>query len=332
MLASLVNNNEKVADKKLKTFVANDENVVNSYGFRVRNAGLDYRRFDQNPIMLDSHINKTDSVRGNWQNRRVEGSKVLMDANFDTEDPASNVLAGKVERGFVKGASFGLGISFNEECFERQPDGNWDLIKAEVMELSVCGVPSLSSALALYDKNTGELIAEDQVKLSVQKLSAEFKKPNNPTMEKIILSTAAIAVLVGLNVTSTDNVTEISNSIVKLHNEKTTAEGKVLQLQTKLTEQAKSMAEALIDGAIADEKLTAGDRDEWVELAIANLSLASKQVAKLKGKESLKSKVDNTDLSAGDAVKTIDDFEKLSDEKKLAYQKANPDAYNALFA
>ncbi|MBD1394267.1 HK97 family phage prohead protease [Mucilaginibacter glaciei] len=321
-----------MADKKLKTFVANDENVVNSYGFRVRNAGLNYDRFDQNPVMLDGHINQTESVRGNWLNRRVEGAQVLMDANFDMDDPTSAILAGKVDRGFVKGASFGLGIDYNdaEDCFVRQPDGIWDLVKAEVMELSVCGVPSLSSALALYNKNTGELIAEDDIKLSLQNLSAKESKLNNPKMEKFKLSAACLVVLVAHGLTNAESESDVNASIERLNLALTGAKSQNETLQKELDATLKLQAETLVDGAILEEKILAGEREDYIGLATTNFKLAAKLIGAKPGKVSLNANVANTTLGA-DIPKTIDDFEKLSYEKKLAFQKDHREAYDKLF-
>lgn len=320
-----------VADKQLKTFIVNDENVVNCYGFRVLNAGIDFADFDQNPVMLDSHINSTEAVLGNWQNRRVDGSKILMDSNFDSADPDVAKVEGKVDRGFVKGASLGLYIDFEEGTWVLGPDGNFTLMKCTCKETSVCAVPGNSGALALYNAATGELIAEETFKLSLKNLSAnDLKLTNNPTMEKIILTSLALSALMGAGVTSGDNAADISRGIEKLQADLTAEKTNSTNLQTKLDAQIKLQAESLVDGAIAEEKLLAGDRAEYVEFATANYALASKQIAKLKGKASLSGALNNSEGDA--AIKTVDDFEKLSDEKKLAYKEKNPEAYKKLMA
>ncbi len=321
-----------MAEKKLKPFVFNDETIKNSYDFRVRNAGIDCTRFDGNSVMLNSHENTTAMTLGNWQNRRIEGSKMLGDSNFDLDMESAKEVAGQVDRGFIKGCSMGLGICFDDDSWVKAPDGVWELTKCELMEVSICAVPSNSGALALYNSATGELIAEDQFKLSLQNLSAtEFKNPNTPKMEKIILSTAALSVLVGLNVNSENPTTsEISGALVKLNADLSAEKTKSTELQAKLDKQAKLQAEVLVDGAIADEKLTAGDREDYLELALANYSLAAKQIGKLKGKASLSAS--NTTTAAQGEVKTKEDFYKLSTAKQLAFKEESPEAYKALFA
>ncbi|MGZ3827540.1 MAG: hypothetical protein ACXVAY_01440 [Mucilaginibacter sp.] len=317
-------------EKQLKTFVVNDENVVNSYGFRVRNAGINFARFDANPVMLDSHINTTKSVMGNWKNRRIEGSQLLMDANFDSEDPDAKAVEGKVERDFVKGASLGLGISFDEDSFERQPDGIWDLIVSELMETSVCGVPSLSSALSLYNKATGELIAEDQIKLTVQKLTTQKINPKYPDMEKIILTPGALSALLGAGVSNADNVAEISRGIEKLQIELAAEKQSAADWKKKCEDNLKLQAAGLVDAAVLETKILKEDREQWVIFAIGNYELASKQIAMLKSATSLSDQVQRQE-GASD-VKTVDDFEKLSDEKKLAFKTNHADAYKKLMA
>ncbi|MFD2874044.1 hypothetical protein ACFS5N_16295 [Mucilaginibacter ximonensis] len=324
-----------MSEKKLYPFVLNDENVINSYGFRVRNSGINFQRFDDNPVMLEDHRNETAYVRGNWKNRRTEGSKLVMDGNFDVDLPAAQTLEGQVDRGFVKGASPGLAIDWSEDPFERQPDGNWDLIRSEMVEGTVCAVPSGPGSLVqLLDKRTGEIITEDQIKLSLAQLKADFKNSNTPTMEgKITLTTDAAAFLLAFGLTNCDTAPGISNAIMKLKAELDSKDQKYNDLKTEHDKQIKLQAEALVDAAIAAEKIVAGDKAEWVELALANLSLATKQINKLPGKVSLTAGMSNSSGTAATAtaVKSIDDFEKLSNEAKLAWKEANPEEYKSLF-
>ncbi|QTE36020.1 HK97 family phage prohead protease [Mucilaginibacter gossypii] len=316
----------------MPVFVWNDETVVNSYGFRTLNGGISLKRFSGNPVMLNSHVNTTKMTLGTWKDWKTEGFKLQGETVFDSVRDDVKEVEGQVDRNVIKACSMGLGIDWDEDTWQKAPDGVWELVKCELMEVSICAVPSNSGALALYDKATGELIAENQIRLSVQNLSANDLKINTPKMEKIILSSAAIAVLVGLSITKTDDVLEISNAVVKLNADKTTAEAKVIELQGKLDKQVKLQAEALVDGAITNEQLLAGDREEWIELAVANYSLASKQIAKIPGKVSLSGKLNNSAGGADAKVKTMDDFEKLSLSEQLSFKAENPQGYAALFA
>lgn len=323
----------------MPVFEWNDETIKNSYGFRVRNAGGNFARFDNNSVMLNSHVNTTEMTIGNWKNRIVEGPKLKGETVFDSARDSVKEVEGQVDRGFVKGCSMGLAIGFDDDSWQLGPDGVWDLVKWELMEVSICAVPSLSSALALFNKDTGEKISEDQLKLSIQNLNAnDINKVNNLKMEKIILSTAALSALVGVGVSSGDNVADISRGIVDLQakltkseGDKTASDSKVTELQAQLDKQVKLQAETLIDGAIAEGKLTAAERDAYIADAKANFELTSKLIGKIPAKTDLSSKLNNSSSAAGE-VKNMDDFEKLSTEKQLAFKNEHPEEYQKLFA
>ena len=82
--------------KEGNSFVLNDENEVNSYGFRTLNDGLDLSRFEENPVLLDFHNPSNQSVIGRWKNIRIKGSQLLADPEFDEEDPEAMKVKGKV--------------------------------------------------------------------------------------------------------------------------------------------------------------------------------------------------------------------------------------------
>lgn len=48
--------------------------MVNSHGFRVKNAGISLVRLKANPVILAQHNNSVWSVIGRWENIRIEGS------------------------------------------------------------------------------------------------------------------------------------------------------------------------------------------------------------------------------------------------------------------
>jgi len=311
-------------------FKWNNETITNSYGFRILNKGGDFARFTANPVMQNSHYNTTKMNLGSWKNWKVDGFELSGETVFDSAREDVKEVEGQVERGFIKACSMGIAISWDDDSWQKAPDGVWELVKWELMEVSICAIPSLSSALALYDKATMELIPEDQVKLSVVNLSVEKIKPNTPNMEKFKLSAAAMVVLVAYGLTNAESESEINASIERLNVALTSEKNKNTLLQKNLDDNLKLQATGLVDAAILEEKLTAGERDTYIELATTNFQLASKLLAAKPGKESLTGKVK---LKAGETeIKTIDDFEKLSEEKKLAFKTDHKDAYNALFA
>lgn len=139
---------------KKHTFILCDGNRVNSYGFRTDLAGLDLERFKSNPVMLYAH--DPSDVIGRWENIRVEDNQLKADAVFDTDDEQGKRIAGKVERGFLKGCSMGIHVKELHEV-----DNVPVATRSELMEASVCPIPSDAGAVRLYDENRKELTFEE---------------------------------------------------------------------------------------------------------------------------------------------------------------------------
>ena len=151
--------------KKMKKFkfILNDETKVNQYGFRVKNLGLRLGRFLDNPVVLDNHGHGNEAVIGRWENIQIEGNLLTAEAVFDDKDENAKTIAGKVERGFIKGASLGLD-PFSMNNFQIAPDGVYDLIEAEVMEASIVAIPNNANALVklyAHKENTATVFTTD---------------------------------------------------------------------------------------------------------------------------------------------------------------------------
>lgn len=323
---------------KKKTFVLNDETKVNSYGFRVLNSGIDLDRFKSNPVMLDQHWNNTRSVIGNWENLRIEGSQLLADENFDMEDEDAKKVAGKVNRGFIKGAS--IGISYNYEFMERNPDDTYVLTSCELFEASIVAIPSNANAVTLFAQNGVELSA-DEVKLSLTKLTQTQNFNTNPKkMSKINLSAVAVLALAAVGVVNTDDENAVSNGIEQLSQKLSTANTEIATLktanagfETQLKVQKELQAKALVTEAKLAGKITAEEEAGYLADATANFELTAKFLAKIPAKTNLSGEVIKTD-NGGNATdpKNIDEFEKMPLDKQLAFKAENPDGYSALFA
>lgn len=139
---------------KARTFVLCDGKKLNSYGFRVDPQGIDLERFNSNPVMLYRH--DASYVIGRWENVRLSDGKLLADSVFDDQDEESAKIAGKVERGFIKGCSMGIRI------LDMSIVDNIDTAtRCELHEASVCPIPSDAGAIALYDENRKKLTYEE---------------------------------------------------------------------------------------------------------------------------------------------------------------------------
>lgn len=157
--------------KKNKPFVLSDGSRKNSHGFRIDLAGLMLERFNGNPVMLYMH--DPNQLIGQWENLKVENNKLIAEPDFDLEDEHAKSIAGKVERGYLKGASLGIVVMEMKEI-----DGEYVATKSELIEASVVPVPSDAGAIRLYDENRKELTFEE-VKLKYVSLN-----PTQTTMDE----------------------------------------------------------------------------------------------------------------------------------------------------
>lgn len=315
----------------MSTFVLSDTNTLNSYGFRVRTAGIGLARFRNNPVMLDGHWNSTASVLGRWENIRVEGEQLKADDVFDEADPAAAKIKGKVDRGFLKGVS--IGVTFKRDDMQLQPDGSYLLTKCELLEASIVAVPSNANAVRLYAADTMQLMTDEQVKLCLVREEAnqgqhELKNQPNNKMSKIVLSLVA---LTALGLSNTEDDAQLATGIENLVCERDSLKVKLKEHIDKAMADAEARAKGLVAQAVTDGKFTAAEAGEYETLAMGNYDLAAKIIGKMPGKASLAAALVKTGQPVGE-VKNMDDFEKLSLEKQLAFKNENPEGYAALFA
>lgn len=309
----------------MATFVLNDENKVNSYGFKILNAGIDLKRFKANPVVLDQHYNSTWAVIGKWTNIRIEGSKLLADAEFDTEDEDAKKIAGKVDRGFIKGAS--MGVSFDREAMKQNPKNEYELSKCELYEASIVAIPSNANSLRLY-AGDGNLIPESEVKLAMTELFTPQKDKNTPqNMSKITLSVPALAAL-GLE--NSENEADVSAKIVTLSTKLKNTETALEVLQKKVKADQKLKVDAFMKEGKLSGQITALNEAKMLAMAEDDLAQATEVLSWIPKKETLGDKTKQT-LGAGE-IKTDEDFQKLSYTEQLAWKEANPEAYKKLFA
>lgn len=143
-----------------KTVVLCDGSNINSHGFRIDLKGMDLSRFETNPVMLYRH--DTEDVIGRWKNVRIENDKLLAEPDFDMDDELAAKIAGKVEREFLKGCSVGIYILEIEETSKKCV-----ATRTELLEASICAIPSDAGAVILYSKDHKKLSLE-QAKLHIQ--------------------------------------------------------------------------------------------------------------------------------------------------------------------
>lgn len=258
------------------SFILNDESQVNAHGFILLNAGAKLDRFRSNPAMLFLH--NQESIVGSWDNIRVEGAKLLADPVFDSEDPDSKKIEGKVNRGFLKGASLGININ-SAELREIPGIGYVPVVTSwEAMEASLCAVPSNMSALRLYNEKGELLTSAEAIKLSIDNLINKSKSDNQ--MEKILLTAEAAT---ALKISKETELSVLNAAIVALAASKEQAEN-------ALKDHLKAQAKALLDTAIAEGRLTADKRESFETMALSNFKQAKDIIDSLPARQTFSDK------------------------------------------
>lgn len=316
-----------------KRFVFNDESE-NSYGFIIPTTGIDISRFKKNPMMLDGHISLNSYVIGKWDDVKVDDSVLTGLPVFDTEDENASKIAGKVERGFISTCS--MGVRFNRDNL-KYIAGKLILEKCELYEVSIVPVPSNANSIRLYDSNTGDLMKEDEVQNLCLSIIGDSKKAvetepskksnSNNTQMKIKLEAAANKIF-GLQPGAEIDVAELSAKIVELDAQKKAGE---LKLTAIVEAQEAEKLEAIneqVEAALQAGKITADNKQKFIELGIANPELLTSTLEAIPNKKSLRDEVKNKGIAD---VATAEDFQKLSFEAQLEFKKTRPDQYQKIF-
>ena len=314
----------------MSKFILNDEAVVNSYGFRILTAGIDLTRFKLNPVMLDGHIQSNQNVIGSWKDITIEGGKLLAEPMFDMEDENAKLIAGKVERGVIKGAS--MGIMFSKKDLANE-NGEMVLKNCSLFEVSIVAVPSNANALRL--QMDGKELTEKEINELC--LSLTDKTINTDNSMKIQLTQLALVAL-GMNASTKElSADEIETAILALSKTRdelkeklTLSEEQLNAFVNKEKAQRESLITQMLDNAVKTGKITADKRQTFADLAAQNFELAKATLEALPAKKSFGAGVTTPTGTTG--VVTMDDFQKLSLDEKLAFKNANPGAYQKLVA
>ena len=310
-------------------FILNDETKVNQYGFRVKNSGLKLSRFQANPVVLDSHKEGNDAVIGRWENIQIEGHLLTAEAVFDNEDYNAKIIAGKVERGFIRGASLGLD-PFSMNNFILSPDDVYDLVEAEVLEASIVAIPNNANALVrLYASSENRIreLLENEVN-EILLSASDINNFNLYKMKKINLTIAAVVAL-GLPENTTEHDVELVNSrILELKSKLDLAEKKASDYEKLEAEKKAKLSADAVDADIKAGKIDATKREDFIKLHAEFPSIYKSTVTDAPGKQNLSGQLQNTIPAE---VKTFNDFQKLDLSTQLAFKESNPEAYQRLF-
>lgn len=305
-----------------KTFILNDENVKNSYGFRVLTAGIGLERFNANPVCLNNHSNHTKDVLGAWADVKTDGALLTATPDFDTEDADGKEVVRKVLSGKLKACS--IGIIIEPEHVLALENGDIVVTKCELMEASIVAVPSNANAVVLYSQD-GNPLTEQQTKQIV--LAAQTAKPfEKPDNMKIILSHLQLAEG-STEAAVLEAIKGIEAKLTASKNENVKLQADYDALVKAETDRKAAELSAQIDAAVLDGRIDADAKATFAEL---NYETATKLLATLKPRKSVEGQMEKPAAAADKYAKLS--FQELRKQNKLAALKAEfPDIYNEKF-
>ena len=305
---------------------------LNCYGSRVLTSGIDLTQYQKNPVLLWMHrrsYNGKDMPIGRMENLRIDGDRLIGTPVFDENDEFAKQIASKWENGFLRMASAGIEIVETSDAPEHLLQGQTraTITRSKLEEVSIVDIGGNDEALQLYGTD-GKLMTLasgencDHLPLLLNKEHAEGTAPeasfnnqnNNNSMNKEILQ------LLGLSETASEQ--EAVNALRLLKEKADKAES--LQLAS---------INALVDGAVADKRITADKKEHFVNLGKSSGIEALRTTLELMQPQRKPTEVihQTTDQPAGGEHKT---YAKLSDvpaSEIPSLKESNPTEYARLY-
>jgi len=269
-------------DEEQDNFVLNDEGIVNSHGFILLNSAGRFERFNSNPVMLFNH--DSAALIGQMKGLKIEGTKLIGTAEYDEEDPLALKCKRQSKSGILKGCSPGIIINAIEMRTNPSGEEQCAVTDWELCEVSLVSVPSNQNALKLYNSNM-QPISDEDIKLSINNLLNN----KNVKMDKLILTVEAYQAL-GLS-SEADNKA-VSAAIMELTARLKTAE-------EKIESERKFKAEALVNLAVTDGRITADKKEAFVKMALADYETAKTTLEAIPEKMSLSNQLVNKPENTG---------------------------------
>lgn len=236
---------------------------LNCYGGRVLTEGGDLTQYEKNPVLLYMHRRGFDGKTmpiGRIENIRRDGDKLIGTPVFDEKDEFAKQIGQKWEDGFLRMFSAGIEIKETSSAPELLLPGQTrpTVTKWKLEEVSIVDIGGNDEALRLtYQGRALNLSAgkdSEVLPLLSQRETSEIPeesfnnlKNNNKNMNKEFLQ------LLGLPETAGEQ--EAVNALRLLKGKADKAES--LQL---------AGINALVDGAIADRRITADKKEHFINL------------------------------------------------------------------
>lgn len=245
---------------------------LNCYGGRVLTSDIDLTQFKKNPLLLWMHRRSFDRDAmpiGRIDNLRTDGDRLIGTPVFDQNDEFAKKIESKWENGFLRMASAGIEIIETSDAPEHLLQGQTrrTITRCRLEEVSIVDIGGNDEALQLYDPS-GKVLklsaGEDNDVLPLLVLNRETAPAgtapdgdaNNQTNKSTQNMNKEILQLLGLSETATEQEAVGSLRLLKEKADK----AETLQLAGIM---------AVVDGAIAEKRITADKKDHFVNIGKA---------------------------------------------------------------
>ena len=225
---------------------------VNSYGTRVLTAGLDISQYEKNPVLLYMHERGT--VIGYMKDLRLEGDELTGEPVFDEASELSQRCKKQWDFGSLRMVSIGIDIIETSESPEHilQGQSRPTITKSKLDEVSVVDIGANDDAIVL--KKDGRRLIKENINevLHLMKIENNQQKENEMSNKKE--ETAP-----NEGVVESPDVAQLTkeNAELKAQVEALTKEKETMEL---------AGITSVVDKAIADRRLEAGKKDQFIEL------------------------------------------------------------------
>lgn len=245
---------------------------LNCYGGRVLTSGIDLTQFQKNPLLLWMHRRSFDRDAmpiGRIDNLRTDGDRLIGTPVFDQNDEFAKKIESKWDNGFLRMASAGIEIIETSDAPEHLLQGQTrrTITRCRLEEVSIVDMGGNDEALQLYDRSGKVLkLAAGEDNDALPLLAPEKKddpsrtapdgKADNQTNKLTQSMNKEILQLLGLSETATEQEAVGALRLLKEKADKV----ETLQLAS---------ITAVVDGAIAEKRITADKKEHFVNIGKA---------------------------------------------------------------
>lgn len=245
---------------------------LNCYGGRVLTSGIDLTQFQKNPLLLWMHRRSFDRDAmpiGRIDNLRTDGDRLIGTPVFDQNDEFAKKIESKWENGFLRMASAGIEIIETSDAPEHLLQGQTrrTITRCRLEEVSIVDMGGNDEALQLYDRSGKVLkLAAGEDNDALPLLAPEKKddpsgtapdgKADHQTNKLTQSMNKEILQLLGLSETATEQEAVGALRLLKEKADKV----ETLQLAS---------ITAVVDGAIAEKRITADKKEHFVNIGKA---------------------------------------------------------------